>query len=188
MSFCAKCGNAVTDAMAFCGKCGNALKKESGSTATAMSANSGSGNITDEEYTAFVQQKAEVYIPKFKQFTVKGMDNFTATWHWPAFFAGFSWLLYRKLYMWAAIVFVTNLIPYVAFVSSIVLGLSAHYLYFKHTREKINALKTVSNTASAADLALIGGVNKWVVVVSIVLGVVVLLGIAAAIVIPIVMK
>jgi len=190
MPFCAQCGKEITDAMAFCGNCGHALKRDNGHAvspaAPTIPANENSvpGTISDEEYSAFIQQNAAVYVPKFRQFMVGGIDNFTATWHWPAFFAGFPWLLYRKLYVWALIVFVVNLVPYVAFITSIAMGISANYLYYKHAREKITALKTASSSVSAATLAEVGGVNTWVVVVSIVFGVLVLLAVVVAIVIP----
>jgi len=52
-----------------------------------------------EEFIVFTGENAHKYLPKFEKFNIGGVDNFSITWHWPAFFVGFWWMLYRKLYL-----------------------------------------------------------------------------------------
>ena len=58
-------------------------------------------NTSEEEYVTFIGKNAEKYLPTFQKFHVNGVDQFSVTWHWPAFLFPFFWLLYRKLYLWA---------------------------------------------------------------------------------------
>lgn len=101
-----------------------------------------------------------------------GMDRFAATWHWPAFFVGFWWLLYRKMYLWALVCLVMLAIPYSNVAAWIALAIGANYLYYRHAKNKIRAVKN----ARAIDdilpvLAELGGVNKWVPFLAVVVSV-----------------
>lgn len=61
--------------------------------------------ITDEDYIAFIGKNANKYLTNFKEFSAEGFDEFSATWHWPAFFMPSFWMLYRKLYLWSLLAF-----------------------------------------------------------------------------------
>jgi hypothetical protein len=67
-------------------------------------------NFRKEDYTAFIGKHAEKYLSTFEKFHVNGTDTFRLTWHWPAFFIPFWWMLYRKLYHWVWVVIVLLLI------------------------------------------------------------------------------
>jgi hypothetical protein len=97
--------------------------------------------VTEEEFSSFIGKNAENYIRKFRKFNVDGVDKFALTWNWPAFFFGFWWLLYRKLYVWALISFLLLIIPYWFFLSSFVYGAIANYIYYKHVKKKITQKK-----------------------------------------------
>jgi hypothetical protein len=97
--------------------------------------------VTEQEISSFIGKNAENYIQKFKKFNVDGADKFSWTWHWPAFFFGFWWLLYRKLYVWALIAFLLLMIPYWFFLNSFVYGVIANYIYCKHVKKKITQKK-----------------------------------------------
>ena len=101
---------------------------------------------TERDFVNFVGDNADKYLRKFKKFNVDGVDNFEWTWHWPAFFFGFWWPLYRKLYVWALIAFLLSIIslivPYWFFVNSIIYALIGNYIYYKHAKQKIIKYKT----------------------------------------------
>ena len=97
--------------------------------------------VTEEEVSSFIGENAENYIQKFRRFNVDGVDKFSWTWHWPAFFFGFWWLLYRKLYVWALIAFLLLMIPYWFFLNSFVYGVIANYIYYKQVKKKITQKK-----------------------------------------------
>ncbi len=114
---------------------------------------------TDEDTAIFVGRNSEAYVSRFAAFNAGGAGGFIPTWHWPAFFLGPLWLLYRKIYGWAALA----LIPYVVPVSGLVFpdsldvnwwacmsigvvisaawALVANHLYYRHAKKKIRELK-----------------------------------------------
>lgn len=56
-----------------------------------------------ELYAAAVgREKADYYLPKFARFAAGGG---VLSWHWPAFFVSLFWLMYRKMWLWAALYF-----------------------------------------------------------------------------------
>jgi hypothetical protein len=116
---------------------------------------------TDEDYRLFIGNNSEKYIPKFAQFSITPI-SFHASWHWPAFLCTFWWFLYRKMYLWALLSFVAMMIPYINFIAWIAIGISANDLYYKFTNNKINELKTYQKDEYKGHLPYIGGVNKWV--------------------------
>ena len=101
MAYCNKCGKEVIEGSSFCQNCGERLVYS-----TSINQSPSTISLTDEDYTTFIGKNADKYLTKFKKFNVSGVDNFSATWHWPAFFVGFWWMLYRKLYLWALLYFV----------------------------------------------------------------------------------
>ena len=46
----------------------------------------------------------DFYMPYFQRAHQRGYA--AISWNWPVFFVGFFWFLYRKLYLWAALVFI----------------------------------------------------------------------------------
>lgn len=162
MSYCANCGKELPEGGSFCPNCGEKL--------TPSPLVQPLSKITDEEFAAFIGKNADRYLLKFKKFNIGGIDSFSLTWHWPAFFAGFFWMLYRKMYLWALVVFAIEIfIPYVGFLTVIVLGVCGNYIYYAHAKKKILELRSIHPTEDiSAALSRIGGVNKWVWVVAII--------------------
>ena len=62
----------------------------------------------EEESVTFIGKHAEKYLTTFQKFHVNGGDHFSVTWHWPAFFFPFFWMVYRKLYLWAILSFIVG--------------------------------------------------------------------------------
>lgn len=166
MSYCTKCGKEVAQGSSFCPKCGDQLSNIQSD----MQSTPGSAIITEQEYFNFIWKNADKYLTKFKKFNSGGTDGFSATWHWPAFFVPFFWMLYRKLYLWALLVFVIAIIPVVNFTFPflmILFGITSNYIYYKHTRKKLLEIKLVpsSEIQKAVNIAHQGGVNSAIVIV-----------------------
>ncbi len=125
-------------------------------------------NITDSEYQAFIGPEENKYLPRFKRFDELA-GNFKAGWHWPAFLFTFWWYLYRKLYVWAIVIFVVSFVPYLNFAAMIASGVAGYYLYYRKARQDIERLKDAfpgkDITGACAE---IGGVHRWVIWVGIV--------------------
>jgi thiol-disulfide isomerase/thioredoxin len=135
----------------------------------ALEAEAGSGG-PEADLVAFIGDNAHKYIAKFKKFNQGGTDSFAFTWHWPAFLVGPCWLIYRKLYNWAALALVLDWIPGVNGLSKIAFALTGNYLYYKHCKNKIKELRRSRPSSDlAASLAINGGVNRWVVSFTVVL-------------------
>lgn len=186
MAYCTKCGEEVLEGSSFCQKCGERLP----SMQSIPQRSPTTSLITDEDYTIFIGKNAYKYLQKFKKFNINGTDKFSLTWHWPAFFVPFFWMLYRKLYLWALLAlllsFVLGIIPYVGFLLPMVLfGMTGNYIYYKHIKKKILELKQlkVSPDIQRVELARGGGVNSVAVVIAPILFIFVV-GILAAIAIP----
>jgi hypothetical protein len=127
--------------------------------------------VTERDFVNFIGKNAGKYLRRFRKFNVDGVDKFAWTWHWPAFFFGFWWIWYRKLYVWALIGFFLVFIPYWIFVSSLVYGSIANYVYYKHAKKKIIKYKTakapVDPNKAAIALRKKGGVSRWAKVLAV---------------------
>jgi hypothetical protein len=125
--------------------------------------------VTENEFAAFIGSKAQKYLLKFRNFSIDGIDRFSATWHWPAFLVGFWWLLYRKIYLWAFVYLILLFIPYVNVASWITLAVSGNYLYYRYSKETILRIKISEHSEDILKiLSERGGINKWVPVVGII--------------------
>ncbi|MFX0152568.1 MAG: DUF2628 domain-containing protein [Candidatus Hodarchaeota archaeon] len=122
--------------------------------------------VKEKDFVNFIGKNADKYLPKFKKFNVDGVDKFACTWHWPAFFFSFFWMLYRKLYMWALFAFFWVLLPYQILPAAITCGMAANYIYYKRAKKKIIKYKTakapVDPHKAAISLRKKGGVKVWV--------------------------
>ena len=109
---------------------------------------------------------------RFKKFNLGGTDVFALTWNWAAFWGGFGWMLYRKMYMWATIAFVLTLIPHLGLIAWIAVGAVANYLYYQHAKHKILEIKTMHPTVDISGyLSQAGGINKWVPIAAIIIAI-----------------
>lgn len=83
---CSACDATTTATAALCAACGIDFRPES-----------------DHDFyqSAIGPRGSKRYIPVFEKFDEQG--NGSPTWHWPAFFLNFVWLLYRKMYVSATV-------------------------------------------------------------------------------------
>lgn len=129
-------------------------------------------SLTDQEIIYFVRENPYKYLSKFKKFNIAGVDHFTPTWNWSAFLFSDPWLLYRKLYFWALITFILSLIPGINIIVFVLWGICGNYVYYKHVKKKILALKTSNPYYDVHVLSKVGGVNTWVIPVFIILSII----------------
>ena len=146
-----------------------------------------SPQITEKDFIDFIGPNADKYIEKFSKFNVAGVDHFSLTWNWPAFIVAVFWMLYRKLYLWALLVFILSFIPIAGIILMIACGLTGNYIYYKNVKKKIMELKIQQPSSELSELLQqIGGVNRWLKTLALVLMITTVLGILAAIIIPLI--
>jgi hypothetical protein len=123
---------------------------------------------TTEDYEAYIGPNSYKYLYNFSKFQAL-RESFTVTWHWPAFFFGFWWFLYRKMYFWAVISLLVTFLPFGNFIAQIGYGLSAYYLYYRDCSTKINMITEGCNPQNVRHvLQDAGGVHGWVKIVGII--------------------
>lgn len=162
MPFCLRCGREIGEGNRFCPYCGEKVGL--------MASDSASGPVYEEDLKAFIGRNADTYLRKFQAFGKEGEESFAFTWNWPAFWLGFVWMLYRKMYLWSLAAFIIALTPIAYPLTMVAWGITGNYLYFRLARKKILEFRS-RRAVSPATLPLedSGGVNRWVWVVGIVL-------------------
>jgi Tfp pilus assembly protein PilE len=132
----------------------------------------------------FIGNNSDKYIEKFDRFNSVDNGGFAATWHWPAFFVPFWWLIYRKQYLWAVLTFILSFVPLVGILSHFAFGLTGYYIYYGYSKRKLLEINLLpSEMSKAVEIARAGGVNNLAWVVAPLIGIAVA-GILAAIAIP----
>jgi Tfp pilus assembly major pilin PilA len=148
-------------------------------------------------------KNVDYYLPKFRRFQSGGSR---VSWHWGAFFVTFVWLLYRKMWLFAALYFLANWaltlligvvsaaspatggITYLAYLALlfIVIPMYADALYYSHVRGQIRKAGIQSSDPQRQERILLagGGTSGAIAVVVVLLMGVGLLGILAAVAIP----
>jgi hypothetical protein len=171
MAYCAGCGKDLGAGGAFCPACGAPQGAQVPAPAPAFS-----GPPGEAELRAFVGDKAKYYLPRFARFSIGGVDSFSLGWHWPAFLCGFWWMLYRKMYLWALALFVSACIPYVGVLAWFGWPMVANWIYYKEAKKRIAEVRAANPGGDiTAALSAVGGVNRWVWPVAVILSVIGLL-------------
>jgi hypothetical protein len=158
---CVRCGKDLPQGSFYCPQCGIKVGPQTQGSLAAE---------TEEDFRDYLGPRADTYLLKFKPFTTRE-DGFALTWHWPAFFLGFWWLLYRKLYVWALVDLALWLVPHLTLPARFIWGAVANYLYYLQAKRKISDFQNRSPALPAVTLAEIGGVNPWVWVPAVLLAV-----------------
>lgn len=174
--FCPKCGKANDDSARSCRFCGAELP---------VLAPAGRSVDPAESVEAFVGAKnRDYYVALFDRFE-RGGSRFV--WHWPAFFFTFCWLLYRKMWLNAAIYLVlssflmnpmmtgvalagglrnvANQLPLTLawlVISFAIVPMIAPYLYYRHYKAKLRKLEVSESDAVRRIIRLQerGGISK----------------------------
>ena len=196
---CPQCGKSNDISAKFCFDCGSSLSQ----------AEIKASDKQEEFYRTVIGPKnQDYYMRNFQRFDSDGKIGIS--WHWPAFFITFYWLLYRKMWLNALIYFLSPyLVMFLLGVIGIVAGnsagaaigfiyitylvgmfllppLYANALYYRHCRKKIAEVKVSSNTLQRqlGELSAKGGTSNVVLIIVFILVFIGMIGILAAIAIP----
>ena len=132
-----------------------------------------------ERDTDYYKKMIEAYIGKeeethwyqlsFSKFNTNGVDTVKWNWSWWAFGLGFMFLLYRKQYIPAVVLFFLSIsIGIIPFMSIILMLLSGGYsTYFVYKGFKSKLLEIEANIEDEETrietMQEVGGYNQWVV-------------------------
>lgn len=110
----------------------------------------------EAEYADVIGPKnTDRYLARFRRFDARG-GAWTFTWCWPGALVPILWLLYRKMYAWAAAVILVELLMAPAAAASpglsallsaaVLLGMpsTANWLYYRHVGKVIGAARTAA--------------------------------------------
>ncbi len=120
---------------------------------------------------AFVN-KPEVtlwYENAFRKYNVNGVEKLSWVWSWWAFFGGIFYLLYRKAYMPAFLLFVISIlssfVPFGGFIVWIGTGGLAPYYVYKTYLSQKNAIeaKMTDTSKRIETMRELGGYNNWAI-------------------------
>ena len=196
---CPKCGKSNEESSKFCSGCASALPQ------TEIEVHSNPNDF----YKAILGPKnQDYYLNQFARFDQNGKAG--ASWHWPAFFVTFYWLLYRKMWLNAVmylclpyvLMFILGMIAALAGNSAnIVIGIGyilffvimfvlppiyANAFYYNHCKKKIIAVNSTSEDLQRklGELSGIGGTSNVALIFVLIFAFISFIGILAAIAIP----
>ncbi|MGB5589293.1 MAG: pilin [Gammaproteobacteria bacterium] len=203
--FCSQCGTKNEGTAQFCASCGAKLPDgpaEVVNQAAAPQAGSSQDPSMEALEAAVGYKNAHYYLPRFKRFEDQGVG---VSWHWPAFFISFYWLLYRKMWGWAVLYFLmpfpVGIVAGLAMMESESAGtmiylaywlamftlfpMYANAIYYRHLKKKIEKAK-VQTTDGDKQLRMIGawGGTSGAAIIGLLVLVIPMIGIMAAIAIP----
>jgi len=113
------------------------------------------------------------YVNAFKRFNINGVDLMKWHWSWWAFFGSVFFLLYRKAYTSAGILFIMLVvawfIPFGWFVLWILSGGYAPFFVYKAYKENRLAIEAQMEDESKRieTMQIIGGTNEWALAIGI---------------------
>lgn len=165
---CPKCGTPQEQGEE-CIKCGIIFSRyqEAAPTETAAAASADEEAETSDldELGLFVGENREKYRNKFARL-YQNDGQYQTQWHWPAFLVPVPWMIYRKLYPWAAALIVLQMIlPPIALAAvGISMGMMGNYLYYRHAMQRIGKI-TASGTERRDEIVQAGGTNSMLVTI-----------------------
>lgn len=115
------------------------------------------------------------YVNAFKKFNINGVDVMKWHWSWWAFFGNVFYLLYRKSYMAAGILFlltlVAGIIPFGGPILWVLTGGYAPYFVYKTYKEKrLEVEANIHDEEKRLEtMRFVGGYNDWAIWVAVIL-------------------
>jgi hypothetical protein len=115
------------------------------------------------------------YVNAFKKFNINGIDTMRWQWSWWAFFGSVFYLLYRKSYLAAGVLFLLTLvigfIPFGGIVLWILTGGYAPYFVYKTYKDKrLEVEAQIQDEEKRIEtMRLVGGYNEWAVWIAVVI-------------------
>ncbi|MBU1425855.1 MAG: DUF2628 domain-containing protein [Gammaproteobacteria bacterium] len=205
---CSKCATSNDDDATVCVHCGYVFPPP-GQSAPKNHARVEVPVSEEEYYKAVIGPKnQDYYLDHFSRFDDAGKVG--PTWHWPAFFVTFYWLLYRKMWLNALIYFFLPyiiMIPlgiigavlgnaaggviilgYLLYFAAVFIGIPmyANALYYRQCNKIIDEVRASSHHTQRqlGELSGKGGTSKVVIIAILILSFIGFLGILAAVAIP----
>ena len=135
-------------------------------------------------------EKTLWYEMSFSKFNINGVDAMKWNWSWWGFAGGFLFLLYRKQYLAAAVVFFASMtigmIPFMGLVIAILVGGYGTFFVYKGYKKKL--LEVENNIEDeilrVKTMAEVGGYHQWVVWLYAIFVTLMFFGIFSALTIP----
>lgn len=115
------------------------------------------------------------YVNAFSKFNVNGIDVMRWHWSWWAFFGSVFYLLYRKSYMAAGILFILTLvigmIPFGGLILWVLTGGYAPYFVYKTYKDKRFEVEAQiqDEQKRIETMRLVGGSNEWAIWIAVVI-------------------
>lgn len=128
----------------------------------------------DADVQQLVGTKTEYYIPKFQMMKSQGKSS---SWNWAAFWVTPYWMMYRKMYGYAAAVLAADIIisligstflSLLTFGGYITFGILGNSIYMKYLEGKANQAKAMNEPYKSQFIASNGGVNTTATVLAII--------------------
>ena len=112
----------------------------------------------------FIDKNADYYLEKFSRLEKKKLP---LSWNWPAFFLGFYWAFYRKLYFLGAVTLIVSTIAsmnitifiIVQAIASIVFGVFGNFFYYLKLEDEIGKLRFMEGIERDLYINKAGGTN-----------------------------
>lgn len=190
--FCTKCGTKNIKINSFCANCGSGLNQDRSENINISdkSVNTNTPRVNTllnyvgtDDMELFVSKNVGYYNQKFNQITKTGNKR---TWNWSAFLFTAYWLIYRKMYLQAGLVFlgvtVVAMIPFIGPLINLCIyvgiGMYANSMYLDNANKKLNEIYTMGYEPKEEIIMKKGGVN--IVVPLIIVGITILFIVIAA--------
>jgi len=142
-----------------------------------------------EQIKAYINkpQSQQYYIDAFEKYTTNGIDQFRWNWSWWAFGGGIFFLLYRKLYLEAAvfavITFLSSFVPIASLIIWVISGGTlTYFVYQRYNKIKTQVEENIDDPIKQQEsLIELGGYNNWALWIAVIINALVLLTIIGTI-------
>jgi len=132
---------------------------------------------------AFIQ-KPEVfqwYKKAFAKYNINGIKHLSWVWNWWAFGGGIFYLLYRKAYLSALLIFLVSVItfkrPFIGILINILLGgFGVYFVYLKYQKTKQDIETEIKDNEKRIEtMRQLGGYNNWAIWVGAIMSIIVMI-------------
>lgn len=165
--FCLNCGKEIADNATFCPACGQRVGNSSSSDNSSTTTDATSEILIDYDVECLIGEKSEYYIRKFKLMKQTGKKT---SWNWCSFLFSTLWFVYRKMYLYAFILFLVGsglsyISSYLSFAVTICAGIFGNYIYMTHLESLAKEANLLDSGMKEQFIKKKSGVNLAAVIV-----------------------